>query len=706
MNLEVDVERLLLAHKAVRAELLAERAPEGHWVGQMSGSPVATAAAVSALVVSHHKDSDDALRETAAGGGHVIEQLVQGDLSELLLESVHWLARRQNEDGGWGDCDGAKSNIAATLLVQAAFRLTGIPAKYADLMARAVQFVEVQGGVAGVRRRIGRDKSYLAPILANCALADMIPWRQVPTLQFEWLSLPQRWRREIHLPVARCAAPLIMAVGLAKFHNDPPRSPIARLVRGSLRKKTLACLERLQAADDSFLGSPLATAFVVMNLASMGCQEHPIVERGVEFLLSSVRADASWSVATNLATMNTVLALDGLAAEHAATASQWSDRRGGGAISSPWLETATAQDTIHDHPPEHVAIDAEHNAPHGADADETGDLNERCIEWLLKMQHTVPSPLTDAPAGGWSASDAAGAAPNTVATAGALAALARACSVDSAAHRGRIERAANMGIGWLLEMQNENGGWPTYCRDDVTPLGGSGVEPTAQALRALAAWHRFWKASHQDSRSAQSAAIVRIGPAMIRALQYLASQQRDDGSFVPLWFGNEHQADDENPVIGTALVLAAYVEVGRLDSSMAQRAAAWMLAAQHADGGWGPPRAPVDYSGNERDGNSRSWRENGALAKFCSVEETAAAVSALVPLSAITPAVERSVSRGLAWLANAVEQDRHRQPAIIGFHFSQIWYYERLYPLAFAAGALSRAVVAVAPAAPAAISAK
>ncbi len=168
MNLEVDVERLLLAQKAVRAELLAERAAGGYWVGRLGSSPVATAAAVSALVVAHHQDSDDALQETA-DGGQVIEQLIQGDLSELILESVQWLARRQNDDGGWGDCDGADSNIAATMLVQAAFRLTGIPAKYADLTMRADQFVTARGGVAGLRRRIGWDKTYLAPILANCA---------------------------------------------------------------------------------------------------------------------------------------------------------------------------------------------------------------------------------------------------------------------------------------------------------------------------------------------------------------------------------------------------------------------------------------------------------------------------------------------------------------------------------------------------------
>jgi squalene-hopene/tetraprenyl-beta-curcumene cyclase len=57
------------------------------------------------------------------------------------------------------------------------------------------------------------------------------------------------------------------------------------------------------------------------------------------------------------------------------------------------------------------------------------------------------------------------------------------------------------------------------------------------------------------------------------------------------------------------------------------------------------------------------------------------------------------VSRGISWLADSVEHDGHRRPAIIGFYFWRIWYYERLYPLALAASALSRAVGALAPAA-------
>jgi len=695
MNLEVDVERLLLAQKAVRAELLAERAPAGHWVGQICSSPVATAAAVSALVVAHHQDSDDALRSLAAGESQVIEQLVQGDLSELLVESLHWLARRQNEDGGWSDCDGAQSNIAATMLVQAAFRLTGIPAKYADLMVRADQFVAAQGGLAGLRRRIGRDKAYLAPILANCALADMVTWRQVPTMPFEWLSLPNRWRRELPAPAGRCAAPIVMAVGLAKFHNDPPRNPIMRLVRHSLRKRTLAHLEKLQAADESFLASPLETAFVVMSLASVGCQEHPIVERGVEFLLMSVRADASWSVATNVATINTTLALESLVGQRVEkSVPRWSNASSGESLSVAWQDTATADDTV---------VETEHEESAVAFADDLGDVSEQCVAWLLKTQHTAPSALTDTPAGGWGVSDAAGAEPNTIATAGALLSLAHANRLNTKINREHAERAATQGVTWLLAMQNDDGGWPTFCHDvDSQPLDSSGIDPTAQSLRAVAAWQQLWKVKSRRELSVPQAALIgRIGPAILRALQYLNSEQQEDGSFVPLWFGNEHQRDAQNPVLGTAQVLAACADLHQLANPLAERAASWLLASQHTAGGWGPPRAPVDYSDNDRDGGLRSWRENDTLAQYCSIEETSAAICALLPVAATNSAAGRSVSRGLAWLANAVEQDGHRRPAIIGFYSSRIWYYERLYPVAFAAAALTRAVGALVSARPA-----
>src|SRR5262249_62145339 len=69
-------------------------------------------------------------------------------------------------------------------------------------------------------------------------------------------------------------------------------------------------------------------------------------------------------------------------------------------------------------------------------------------------------------------------------------------------------------------------------------------------------------------------------------LQHLKEQQRADGSWLPLWFGNQHSPDDENPTYGTARVLAAYRDLDMINDDCARRGIAWLLGAQNADGGW------------------------------------------------------------------------------------------------------------------------
>ena len=123
-----------------------------------------------------------------------------------------------------------------------------------------------------------------------------------------------------------------------------------------------------------------------------------------------------------------------------------------------------------------------------------GDLSEHCVEWLLKTQHTAPSVLTDTPAGGWGVSDALGRS-RTRSPRPVLCYLWPTL-IDGTAEidREHLERAATLGYRWLLAMQNDDGGWPTFCRDvDSQPLDASGVDPTAQSLRALAAWQQLWK---------------------------------------------------------------------------------------------------------------------------------------------------------------------------------------------------------------------
>jgi squalene-hopene/tetraprenyl-beta-curcumene cyclase len=180
------------------------------------------------------------------------------------------------------------------------------------------------------------------------------------------------------------------------------------------------------------------------------------------------------------------------------------------------------------------------------------------------------------------------------------------------------------------------------------PFDRSGCDLTAHAIRSYGG-----TASARPQHRAQQ-----LG------LKYLAHEQRPDGSWLPLWFGNQHAKDDINPVYGTARVLAAYRDLGLKDSPECQRGVAYLLAVQNADGGWG----------GDKDCPS-------------SVEETALAVEMLVDL-----APREAVERGLLWLIDAVESGRFREASPIGFYFAKLWYYEKLYPLIFTVAALGRAV--------------
>src|SRR5262249_16961289 len=98
---------------------------------------------------------------------------------------------------------------------------------------------------------------------------------------------------------------------------------------------------------------------------------------------------------------------------------------------------------------------------------------------------------------------------------------------------------------WVASLQNRDGGFPTFCRGWGTlPFDRSGSDLTAHTLRAI---------------EANDVSNVHIGPpARGRTLAHLSREKRPDGSWLPLWFGNQHAKDDINPVYGTARVLAAY----------------------------------------------------------------------------------------------------------------------------------------------------
>lgn len=580
--------------KATEA-LLAELTPAGHWEGELSSSALSTATAVIALAaVARDRHGD------------------------LIAGGLRWLGAHQNEDGGWGDTVKSRSNISTTALCWAAFGAAGADAIYGECLARAGACLErsarsdgppARGQAVGapslaeaIARRYGRDRTFSVPILMALALGGRIGWEHVPRLPFELAALPHQLFGALRLPVVSYALPALIAIGQAAHFHRPTRNPLTRSLRALTKARTLRALEASQPHDGGFLEATPLTSFVTMALASCGHAAHRVARRGVEFLRSSVRADGSWPIDTNLATWVTTLAIKALAHQP-------------GALSSEQRLTLR--------------------------------------EWLLGQQYRAEHPYTHAAPGGWAWTNLPGGVPDADDTPGALLALLHLGTVDAA-----TRTAGLAGVRWLLGLQNRDGGIPTFCRGwGALPFDRSSPDLTAHTLRAWSAW---WPQLDEPLKRRTRRAIA-------RALHFLARCQRGDGAWLPLWFGNEHAPDDENPAYGTAKVVIALRELRdrahAVPEPMLRSALAWLASAQNDDGGWGGVRGTPS-----------------------SVEETGLAVEALAGTEHAG-----ATDRGVAWLVEQVERGAWRVPAPIGFYFARLWYYERLYPLIFAVGALGKA---------------
>lgn len=614
---DLAFERLQAAYQTARDELLQERNAAGHWIGELSTSALSTATAVSAMsVVLQQTDNRDAYD--------------QQQLQSLVDRGIQWLATHQNADGGYGDTTLSYSNVATTMLVVAALHLAQVTSDHSELLTRANAYIDAQGRVQALRARYGKDKTFAVPILTNCAIAGLADWRDVAPLPFEAACLPQSWYRFVRLPVVSYAIPALVGIGQARYFHRKPRNPLMRALRAAAVKRSLRVLERMQPASGGYLEAVPLTSFVAMGLASTGRADHPVVRNGIRFIVDSTRPDGSWPIDTNLATWNTTLALNAL---------------------------ATAGEDI-------------------------AALTPSPLPWLLSCQHTERHPFTGADPGGFGWSDLSGAVPDADDTPGAILALkhwSRAPSCTSP-DRESSTRAVQAAQTWLEDLQNGDGGWPTFCRGwTEQPFDRSGADLTAHALRAFVLY------------TEETPPSARLAKQLAKALQYLASQQRADGSWVPLWFGNQDDPNEENAIYGTAKVLVAWQAVARswqplqndtamsatwkqrIDTPHRQRAYQFLVTQQNADGGWGGGPAC----------------RNGEI--FSSVEETALAVEALLPL--LTSKEHQPViEKGLKWLTECVERGQHRRESPIGFYFAKLWYHERLYPLTFTVSALGQAV--------------
>lgn len=633
------------AYRVARDFLRAEQTADGHWIGQLSTSALSTATAISAMVMARKNNCVSASQDPS--------------VCTAIQEGCQWLLQHQNADGGWGDTDRSHSNIATTLLVIAANRLAGgDPTDCDPQIIQAWKYVDSKGRWDGLRKRYGKDKTFVVPILSNCALAGLVDWKQVPALPFEAAWLPQKWYRLAKMPVVSYAIPALVAIGQAKFHFAPTKIPGLRLLRRLAIEPTLRVLHRMQPASGGYLEATPLTSFVLMNLAAIGKGNLPVSQECLKFILDSRLPDGSWPIDTNLATWGTSLAWHALSRRQKLQLTTLDDP-------SPATERLNAREI-------ETSVATQVDTEPVAEA-----MSQRGLLWLLSCQHRTQHPFTGAIPGGWGWTDLSGAVPDADDTPAALLALSYIDWQNSSAltHRDRAFEAVGFGLRWLVKLQNSDGGWPTFCRGwGKLPFDRSGTDLTAHAMRAISRWLSCYEmiAAVCDKAPARSA----LESAIQRGQRYLIKTQQADGSWLPLWFGNQDREEEDNPFYGTGKVLLAFAELDLLQTAQVDRAVVFLQSQQNPDGGWGG-----------------SWQaaKHQAMERVSTIEETAVVLEALLRCGG-QKIEESSIMAGLSWLAGQIQRGGLAHAKPIGFYFAKLWYYEKLYPALFGLSALGTAL--------------
>ncbi len=565
------------------------------------------------------------LSSSALSTATAVFALARVDASKhrMLIEcGLAWLTQHQNKDGGWGDTIHSQSNVSTTLLCYSALTVAESGQTFQDTTARAQSWIQHKVGsleptdlARAVDRAYGKDKTFSVPILTMCALAGCLGH--------------EAWQYVRPLPFELAVLPRRLFKWL--------RLPVVSYA--------LPALIALGQVGFHYRRCRCPVKRVIRSCAR---------KRTLKILQRLQPANGGFLEAAPL-TAFVCMSLascghkDHPVVRHAVQFLCASARDDGSWPIDTNLATWVTTLAVH--------------ALHPGDTPLNQTQRDALHAWLLRTQHRRIHPFTLADPGAWAWTDLPGAVPDADDTAGALVGLYDLHVSDTS-----TLDAAQKAIRWLVGLQNSDGGMPTFCRGWTRlPFDRSCPDITAHALAAFACWQDRLSPELQEQ----------IHRALQSAIQYLQAAQLDNGSWVPLWFGNEHTPDQTNPVYGTARVMShlAHLSQDRLaiPTRMITRAVDWLISVQHQDGAWG-----------------------GDAGTPPSIEETALAVHALstwlgrqdIPLN--KDKINSVISRGAAWLIEHTHQGQSLTPAPIGLYFARLWYSEDLYPHIFTLAALER----------------
>lgn len=656
---------LVPVRKAIRRTrlwLLEHQHADGHWCAELEGDTILASETILLLAFLGEEDS------------------------LLARRAGRYLIEKQLPDGGWAMYPGGEPEISGSVKAYFALKLTGHDPS-AEYMQRARSAILAHGGADAVN-------SFTRFFLA---LLGQISYAQCPAVPPEAMLLPRwspvnlyaisSWSRTIIVPLSIVSAlqpsrPIEPRRGIRElFLREPADWPALRcpglpgrtglvswdrffrtvdglakwcqrrgllpLRRAAIRAAQRWMIERFQRSDG--LGAIFPPiVFSIVALRALGYADDSPEMRYCRKQLHDLVIDAPEADALRLQPCK-----------------------------SPVWDTAITVRAL-----EQSGLPAE--TPALADA----------VAWLLEKEVRVPgdwSMTVGAAPAGWCFEYANDFYPDCDDTAMVLMALRAGCKAlpapagadatelrlmwnasgpaDGALKRlGLFDRSAaaiERGLAWLLAMQNDDGGWGAFDRnnnrqflcyvpfaDHNAMIDPSTPDLTARVLEALGELGR------------------RVGdPAVDRGVAYLRRTQEPDGSWYGRW--------GVNYIYGTWQALAGLAAVGLPADDPAMVAGAnWFLAHQQPSGAWG--ESAESYADPRKRGQGPPTASQTAWA--------------LLGLTAAGLERSPAVARGIRYLVHAQRDDgTWYEPEFTGTGFPRVFYLRyHYYPIYFPLMALSR----------------
>ncbi len=612
-----------LGHAIVKAQnkLLSLQDKEGYWLFELEADCTIPA---EYIMMMHYLDDID---------------------ENLQAKMAVYLRSRQSDDGSYPLFTGGIGDISCSVKVYYALKMAGDPID-APHMKKLRDFILSQGGAAR------------ANVFTRIALAmfEQLPWRGVPYIPVEIMLLPKwfpfhlnkvsYWSRTVMVPLfilctLKAKAKNPQKVNVLELFVIHPDEEQHYFPERTLLNKFFLGLDKLGRVTEPFIPKRMRDR---------------AVRNALDWFTERLNGeDGLGGIFPAMVNAYEAMLLLGLPEDHpnVITARKAIDKLL--VIKDDYAYCQPCLSPVWDTGLTAIALQ---------EADKHGNTEslQRAYDWLISKQ------LTDQPGdwqiarpdlegGGWAFQFENSYYPDVDDT--ALVAFAMAeFDLD------KLKESIHLATRWIVGMQSENGGYGafdvdnTYYYLDEIPFADHGalLDPPTADVSARCAMLLARVAQDHDEYL----------PALQRTIDYIRSEQEEDGS----WFGRW----GTNYIYGTwsALLALEQTHIAKTDPVFT-KAAAWLKSVQREDGGWGED--------NKSYHDDQKYR---GRYHFSTAFQTAWAVLALITAGEVN---SPEVKAGVKFLLKNQQADGlWNDPCFTAPGFPKVFYlkyhgYDKFFPL-------------------------